>query len=231
MSDVQKPIPSLPAADSAATPRPEGEGGVANVAVAGPVASAVLGRLESALAAAPRGPAPVERWNPPYCGDIGLAIARDGTWSYRGSPILRTGLVRLFARVLRRDRDGRHYLVTPVEKVDVAVEDAPFAAVEMELLGSGRDQVLVVRTNLDDIVRVGAEHPLRFALDAQTGGVKPYILVRGRLEALATRALAHELLGLIAAATEPGPFGIYSDGVFFAVPDAALIPASRSFDR
>src|SRR5215469_7468958 len=109
-------------------------------------------------------PAPDERWNPPYCGDVGLSIRADGVWLYRGSPITRLSLVKLFAGVLRKDADGKHYLVTPVEKVDVAVEDAPLLAVEMEVRGIGRGRTLLLRTNLDDIVTVGAAHPLRFAL-------------------------------------------------------------------
>lgn len=177
----------------------------------------VLGRLEASLAGASgRGPAPVERWNPPYCGDIGMAIARDGTWSYRGSPIRRMPLVKLFASVLRRDEDGRHYLVTPVEKVDVAVEDAAFTAVELEVLGEGRNSVIVVRTNLDDVVRVGPAHPLRFAVEPGTGGLKPYVGVRGRLEALFTRALVHDLLDL-AIEDEQG-LAIHSGGETFRLP-------------
>src|SRR5262245_51830070 len=109
---------------------------------------------------------PVERWNPPYCGDIGLAIRADGTWFYQGSPIGRKPLVKLFARVLRRDEDGRHYLVTPMEKVDIAVADAPFLAVEMDVAGQGPDQLLTFRTNVDDVVRCGHRHPLRFASEA-----------------------------------------------------------------
>ncbi len=102
-----------------------------------------------------KGPAPVETWNPPYCGDIGMKIRADGVWFYAGTPIGRMALVKLFASVLRKDADGRHYLVTPAEKVDVEVADAPFLAVEMEVRGSGRDQSLVFRTNVDDIVTAG----------------------------------------------------------------------------
>jgi uncharacterized protein len=158
--------------------------------------------------------APVERWNPPYCGDIGLAIGADGSWSYQGSPIPRPTLVRLFARVLRRDEDGRFYLVTPAEKVDVAVADAPFMAVEMEATGRGREQSLLFRTNVDDVVRCGAEHPLRFAPGDE---LKPYVHVRGRLEALVARALVYDLVEL----AEEGPDGVaglWSDGAFFPLP-------------
>src|SRR5262245_7049773 len=134
-----------------------------------------------------KGRAPVEAWHPPYCGDIGMRIRADGVWLYQNSPIGRLALVKLFAGVLRKAGDGRHYLVTPVERVDVAVEDAPFLAVEMEVQGSGRRQRLVFRTNVDDIVTAGADHPLRFALQPASQGLKPYLLVRGRLEALVTR--------------------------------------------
>jgi uncharacterized protein len=159
-------------------------------------------------------PPPVESWNPPYCGDIGMAIGVDGTWFYQGSPIGRKPLVRLFSRVLRRDLDGRHFLVTPVEKVDIAVADAPFVAVEMEVAGAGREQNLIFRTNVDDVVRCGAEHPLRFAVEEGSGGLKPYLRVRGRLEALVTRALYYDLVEL---ATEDagGTLGVWSCGAFF----------------
>lgn len=175
--------------------------------------------LAGLLAAAEAGNPPVESWDPPYCGDIGLSIRADGVWLYRGSPIERPALVKLFARVLRRDADGRYYLVTPTERVDVAVADAPFLAVEMERQGSGRAARLIVRTNVDDVVAVGPEHPLRLAL-AGDGGLKPYVRVRGRLEALATRALAFELAELVLAEANRygGPPGLWSDGAFFPLP-------------
>ncbi len=162
--------------------------------------------------------APVELWNPPHCGDIGLAIRADGTWLYRGSPIHRLPLVKLFARVLRRDADGRYYLVTPAEKVDVAVADAPFLAVEMDVRRTGDTAQLIFRTNLDDPVAAGPENPLRFDVDGANGGLKPYILVRGRLEALVTRALTMDLVAL----AEPDAHGrlwIESGGTRFALPD------------
>ncbi len=190
--------------------------------------AAAISRIEMALQHEPsRRRPPVEKWDPPYCGDIGLVISRDGRWHYRGSPILRPELVRLFASILRREADGRHVLVTPVEKVDVVVEDAPFLGVELELLGKGTEQTLVVRTNLDDVVRIGAEHPLRFESTAD-GGMKPYVRVRGRLEALLTRAVTYELAELIIrddrssgddAVVAPLE-GIWSEGCFFPL-DAA----------
>jgi len=176
--------------------------------------TAGLAGLEAVLAeqAGDRLP-PVERWNPLYCGDIGMRIARDGTWFYQGSPIGRKPLVRLFSRVLRRDADERYYLVTPVEKVDVAVEDAPFLAVEMEIGGEGPAQSLVFRTNVDDVVRCGPANPIRFVEEAGSGGLKPYLHVRGRLEALVTRALYYDLVEM--AVEHDGQTGLWSGGAFF----------------
>lgn len=176
-----------------------------------------LGGLAATLKeSAGSGPPPVENWDPPYCGDIGLEIRADGTWLYRGSPITRPALVKLFASVLRKDSDGRTYLVTPAEKVDVTVTDAPFLAVEMDIVGEAPHQKLVFRTNVDDVVVCGPEHPLRFAVDPVTSAIKPYLRVRGRLEALVTRALTHALLE---EATETEPAGVRSGGVLFLIPD------------
>jgi hypothetical protein len=160
---------------------------------------------------------PVDKWNPPYCGDIGMRIRSDGVWFYQGSPIGRKPLVRLFSRVLRKDLDGKHYLVTPVEKVDVTVDDAPFLAVEMEASGQGNGQVLTFRTNVDDVVRCGDAHPLHFVPEQHSGGLKPYLLVRGRLEALVTRAIYYDLVELaVSDGTDAdAPLGIWSSGVFF----------------
>ena len=188
-----------------------------------------LGSLEALLkTAGGRGPPPVERWDPPYCGDIGLKIGRDGTWFYQGSPIGRLPLVKLFASVLRRDADGRHYLVTPAEKVDVAVEDAPFLAVEMEAQGMGRDQALLFRTNVDDVVACGPQHPLRFVVEPGSGGLKPYVLVRGQLEALVSRAVYYDLVELVAGGegsdASDSARGIWSGGAFFAFDAATHLP-------
>jgi hypothetical protein len=180
----------------------------------------ISGLEEILRQAAVSGNAPVERWDPPYCGDIGLAIGPDAAWTYRGSPITRVSLVKLFARVLRRDADGRTYLVTPAEKIDVTVADAPFLAVEMEVHGEGAAQQLIFRTNVDDIVTAGPEHPISFALQ-EAGGLKPYVRVRGRLDALVSRAVTYDLLELIAGNENGGEAGIWSGGGFFAVPSAA----------
>jgi uncharacterized protein len=166
-----------------------------------------------------KGPAPVEKWNPPYCGDIGMKIRADGVWLYQGSPIGRLPLVKLFAGVLRKDADGRHYLVTPAEKVDVDVADAPFLAVEMQVEGSGRTQSLIFRTNVDDIVTAGPAHPIRFAIEPGSQGLKPYLHVRGRLEALVTRALYYDLVELAVPGGADGQrLGLWSGGAFFAMP-------------
>jgi hypothetical protein len=182
-------------------------------------ANRILGLEALLLAQEQRRPAPVESWDPPYLGDIGLRIRADGVWLYRDTPIVRNSLVSLFARVLRRDADGKHYLVTPAEKVDVAVEDAAFLAVEMEVRGAGRDQTLIFRTNVEDILSAGPGHRLRFAIEAGSQGLKPYLLVRGRLEALLTRALCYELLELaVPSEQEPRRPGVFSGGSFFALP-------------
>ena len=159
---------------------------------------------------------PVDRWNPPYCGEIEMRIAADGTWFYRRSPIDREALVRLFGSILRREADGRHVLVTPAEMVGIEVEDAPFLAVEVAVEGSGPEQTLTFRTNVGDIVAAGADHPIRYDLEAGTGGLKPYVRVRGGLDALLSRALVHEL---VARADERlGEVGLWSGGVFFPFP-------------
>lgn len=174
-----------------------------------------------------KGPAPVEKWNPPYCGDIGMKIRTDGVWFYQGTPIGRMPLVKLFAGVLRKDADGKHYLVTPAEKVDVAVEDAPFLAVEMQVQDSGCDQRLTFRTNVDDIVVAGPKHPIRFAIEAGSGGLKPYLLVRGRLEALVTRALYYDLVELAVENNARG-LGLWSDGAFFPLRDGGAPPSASN---
>ncbi len=174
--------------------------------------------LAGLLAAAKNDPfPPVESWDPPYCGDIGLRIEADGTWLYRDSAINRVAMTRLFSRVLRCDADERHFLVTPVEKVDVAVVDAPFVAVEMDVSGSGSDQRLCFRTNLDDVVRCNSKHPLSFVTVAPDDGLKPYIMVRGRLKARVSRALLYDLVELAEARVINGVevFGVMSEGVFF----------------
>jgi hypothetical protein len=156
--------------------------------------TADLSALISRATRAGKGLPPVERWNPDFCGDLDMEIKADGTWFYLGTPIGRMPLVQLFSTVLRKDADGKTYLVTPVEKVGIRVVDAPFIAVEMSVTGEGAGQVITFRTNVGDVVEAGPEHPLRFVDEDQTGGLKPYVLVRGRLEALVARPVMYELV-------------------------------------
>jgi hypothetical protein len=153
-----------------------------------------LEALISRASRAGKGAAPVERWNPDFCGDLDMEIKADGTWFYLGTPIGRMPLVQLFSSVLRKDADGKTYLVTPVERVGIRVADAPFIAVEMDVSGRGADQVITFRTNVGDVVEAGPERPLRFVDENDTGGLKPYVLVRGRLEALLSRPVMYELV-------------------------------------
>jgi hypothetical protein len=174
-----------------------------------------------------RGLPPVERWNPPFCGDIDMEIRADGTWFYLGTPIGRAPLVRLFSTVLRKDEDGRTYLVTPVEKVGIRVADAPFIAVEMNAGGKGEAQALTFRTNVGDVVEAGPEHPLRFVISGENSELKPYLLVRGRLEALVSRAVMYELVALGETIAVDGVemFAVRSGGMVFPVMPAAELDA------
>ena len=151
------------------------------------------------------------------CGDFDIRIGRDGTWFYHGSPIGRKPLVRLFASVLRREADGNFYLVTPAERGRILVDDAPFTAVELTVRGSGRDQVLGFRTNLDDEVTADADHPIRVAQDPDTAEPSPYILVRDGLEALILRSVYYELVALGEQQEIAGEeqYGVWSKGRFF----------------
>jgi hypothetical protein len=153
-----------------------------------------LEALVSRAVTGTKGLPPVDKWNPPFCGDLDMEIRADGTWFYMGTPIGRQPLVRLFSTVLRKDADGRTYLVTPVEKVGIRVEDAHFLAVELNVSGEGVEQVMTFRTNVGDIVEAGPSNPLRFVIADGNGGLKPYILVRGRLEALLARPVMYELI-------------------------------------
>lgn len=158
--------------------------------------AALIARASEQGGASDRGLPPVERWNPPFCGDLDMEIRADGTWFYMGTPIGRAPLVRLFSTVLRKDEDGRTYLVTPVEKVGIRVVDAPFLAVELQLSEREGAPVLTFRTNVGDVVEVGAQHPLRFEIAGAEGQLRPYLLVRGRLEALVSRPVMYELVAM-----------------------------------
>jgi len=154
---------------------------------------------------------PVEKWNPTHCGDSAMRIARDGIWYHEGSPIGRPAMVRLFSTILRREPDGRFVLVTPVEKLDIEVEDAPFVAVELRSEGEGEARNLAFRLNTDDLVVAGPEHRLRFE-----AGPHPYLEVRGGLDALVARPVYYELAE-IALAEGASPAGVWSGGAFFAL--------------
>src|SRR3569623_2551052 len=165
---------------------------------------------------------PVDKWNPRHCGNSDMRSARDGTWFHLGSPIGRKEMVRLFSTILRREPDGGYVLVTPVEKLDIAVEDAPFVAVEMKAEGHGRDAKLAFRLNTGELVTAGAEHPLRF--EQTDDGPRPYLHVRGDvgagLEALVARPVYYEL-AQIALSGDDEPTGLWSNGSFFALEPAA----------
>lgn len=171
-----------------------------------------------------REPPPVHLWNPPYCGEIDMRIAADGSWHYQGSPIGRPAMVRLFASVLKRE-DDRYFLVTPVEKVGIKVDDAPFLAVSLTSEGEGESRTLVFESNVGDIVRCDAEHRLRFEPEAGTGGIKPYVHVRRDLWALVTRALFLDLVAIGETRDVNGDkmFGIASAHEFFPMAPADAV--------
>jgi hypothetical protein len=184
---------------------------------------AITGSLATAAGKA-KGPPPVERWNPPFCGDLDMRIAADGVWYYLQTPIGRPALVRLFASVLKREGD-KYFLVTPVEKCGISVDDVPFLAVELNVDQSPAGQVLHFRTNVDDWVRCGSAHALRFEPEAGTGGLKPYLHVRRDLWARVTRALFFDLVELGEEREVAGRamFGVTSEGAFFPMAPAEQV--------
>lgn len=191
---------------------------------------ALVARAASQTGGKARGLPPVEKWNPPFCGDIDMEIRGDGTWFYMGTPIGRAPLVRLFSTVLRKDEDGRTYLVTPVEKVGIRVEDAPFLAVEMSVAGDAEDRRITFRTNVGDVVEAGPDRPLRFEIAGDNDELKPYLHVRGRLEALVTRAVMYDLveLGETVEIAGEAMFAVRSSGRIFPImPKAKLDALSR----
>jgi hypothetical protein len=167
-----------------------------------------------------RGLPPVHLWNPPFCGDLDMRIGSDGTWFYLGTPIGRPALVRLFSTILKRE-DGKHFLVTPVEKVGIRVDDAPFLAVEMQKASDEKGTLLRFRTNVDDWVPCDAAHRLRFKTAAD-GGLTPYLHVRADLWAKVTRAIYYDLVDMGEERMVDGRqmFGVASGGEFFAMSDA-----------
>ncbi|MCR9135825.1 MAG: DUF1285 domain-containing protein [Alphaproteobacteria bacterium] len=181
--------------------------------------AAGLEALISRAASTKKGLPPVEKWNPEFCGDLDMEIRADGTWFYMGTPIGRAPLVRLFSTVLRKDEDGKTYLVTPVEKVGIRVEDAPFVGVEMNVSAEGPDQILTFRTNVGDVVEAGSDHPMRFEIAGENDELKPYLHVRGRLEALVSRALMYDIVELGRPESIDGTetFCVRSGGIAFPI--------------
>jgi hypothetical protein len=182
---------------------------------------ALEGLASTARKESRKGPPPVHLWNPPFCGDLDMRIATDGTWFYMKTPIGRPALVKLFASVLKRE-DGKYFLVTPVEKCGIAVDDAPFLAVEMKVEQGERGRVLNFRTNVDDWVSCGPGHGLRFEPEPDTGGLKPYLHVRRDLWAKVTRTLFYDLVELGEERDVSGEqmFGVSSGGEFFVMAPA-----------
>ncbi|MDP4031838.1 MAG: DUF1285 domain-containing protein [Pseudorhodobacter sp.] len=183
------------------------------------------GVMASAQAAVKKGPAPVHLWNPAFCGDLDMRIARDGTWFYLGTPIGRPGLVRLFSSILKLE-DGKFYLVTPVEKVGITVDDAPFVAVDFEVTGAGDAQAITFTTQVGDSVTADPEHPVRVSRDANTGEPSPYVMVRAGLEALIDRKSFYRLIELCVHRHHSGAdwFGLMSGGQFFPIIPSADLP-------
>lgn len=176
------------------------------------------GIAAAAQAASKKGPPPVDKWNPPFCGDLDMRIARDGTWFYQGTPIGRAPLVRLFASVIRKDGDD-YFLVTPVEKVGITVDDAPFVATDIDRTGDS----LRFTTNVGDSVVAGADHPIRVHRDPETGEPSPYVLIRRNLEALIDRKSFYRLVDMGETRPHDGTdwFGVVSQGHFFPIIPAA----------
>ncbi|MEM7440484.1 MAG: DUF1285 domain-containing protein [Pseudomonadota bacterium] len=180
--------------------------------------------VKAAKDAAKKGPPPVHLWNPPFCGDLDMRIARDGTWFYLGTPIGRRELVKLFSSIIRKDGDD-YFLVTPVEKVGITVDDAPFVAIDFEVSGDGADQNLTFLTHVDDEVMAGPDNPIRVVRDPDTGEPSPYILIRANLEALIDRKSFYRLVdrGIHESWDGTSWFGVWSGGQFFPIiPSAEL---------
>ena len=182
------------------------------------------GLVASVKAASKKGPPPVHLWNPPFCGDLDMRIARDGTWFYLGTPIGRAPLVKLFSSILKLE-GGKYYLVTPVEKVGIKVDDAPLLAVDFEVTGTGPAQEIRFFTKTEDEVVASAENPIRVMRDPETGEPSPSVHVRRGLEALIDRKSFYRLVELGTQERLDGTdwFGLWSGGQFFPViPTAEL---------
>lgn len=184
-----------------------------------PSAEGIAASARAAKTAA-KGPPPVHLWNPPYCGDLDIRIARDGTWFYLGSPIRRPELVRLFSGILRREGDA-YFLVTPVEKVGITVDDAPFVAVDVEVSDLDDARLLRFETNVGDQVIAGPDHPIRVTRDPRTDEPSPYVMVRSGLEALIDRKTFYRLVEI--GQSHEGWFGLWSGGEFWRmIPESDL---------
>jgi len=179
----------------------------------------------AAKAAGQKGPPPVHLWDPPFCGDLDMRIARDGTWFYLGTPIGRAPLVKLFSSILKREGE-RYFLVTPVEKVGITVDDAPLVATDFDVRDPGPDQTLTFTTRTEDRAELGPEHPLRVERDARTGEPAPYILIRSNLWALIDRKSFYRLVDLGCHQLHDGHkwFGVRSSGQFFPVIPSSELP-------
>jgi hypothetical protein len=180
-----------------------------------PTTDGLISAAQAATKEGKRGVPPVHLWNPPYCGEIDIVIKRDGTWFHEGTPIGRPGLVKLFASILKKE-EGRHYLVTPVEKVGIQVEDAPFVAIDFEVKGDA----ITFETNVEDHVTASSDHPMRFVL-AEDGEPAPYVEVRRGLDALIDRKSFYRLVDI--GEERDGRFGVASAGSFFPIMDASAL--------
>ena len=183
-----------------------------------PGAADNLARAVAAAAKEGKGPPPVHLWNPPFCGDLDIRIARDGMWWYLGTPIGRVELVKLFASVLKLE-DGKFFLVTPVEKIGITVDDAPFVAVDFEVSEAGSSQTITFETNVGDRTVAGPESPIRVERDPETGEPSPYVHVRRGLEALIDRKSYYRLVDICVheEVDEERWFGLHSGGQFFPI--------------
>jgi hypothetical protein len=191
----------------------------------GPAAPSADTLAAAIRAAGQKGPPPVDQWNPPFCGDIDMRIARDGTWFYLGTPIGRAPLVKLFSSILKREGEA-YFLVTPVEKVGITVDDAPLHAIDFDRTGDGQGQVLTFLTRTDDRVTLGPDHPLRVDRDPATGEPSPYVLIRRNLWARIDRKSFYRLVDLGCHHDHGGHnwFGLWSSGQFFPVIPSSELP-------
>jgi hypothetical protein len=179
------------------------------------------GLIASVKSAKTRGLPPVHLWNPPFCGDLDIRIARDGTWFYLGTPFGRLELVKLFSSILKLE-DGNYFLVTPVEKVGIKVDDAPFVAVDFNAKGTGPDQILTFETHVGDFAVAGPDHMIRVVRDPETGEPSPYIMIRAGLEALIDRKSFYRLVDI--GKHHDGWFGLWSSGQFFPIIPSQDLP-------